>query len=121
MSTKLIIAIAAGGAFGAVARYLSMVAVGHWFGHGFPWGTVVVNVVGSFAMGAVIETFALVWSPSETMRAMLVIGILGSFTTFSAFSLDIQALIMRGNYFLAGGYITGSVLTGVMGGIRLTV
>jgi fluoride exporter len=114
MSFKLAMWVAAGGAFGAVARYLSMSAVGHWFGHGFPWGTILVNVVGSFVLGALVETFALAWSPSESVRAMLVVGVLGSFTTFSAFSLDVQTLITRGSYLTAGGYVAGSVLAGVM-------
>ena len=109
----ILLAIAAGGAIGAVARYLVMSAVGHWIGHGYPWGTIIVNVVGSFILGALIETMALVWSPSEAVRAMLVIGVLGSFTTFSTFSLDVQSLIVRGDFLQAGGYITGSVIAGV--------
>ncbi|MBT3556484.1 MAG: fluoride efflux transporter CrcB [Rhodospirillales bacterium] len=114
MSIKLIVWVAAGGAMGAVARYLSMSAVGHWFGHGFPWGTIVVNVVGSFVLGALVETFALVWSPSDAVRTMLVVGVLGSFTTFSTFSLDIQTLIARGSFMAAGGYVAGSVVAGIM-------
>lgn len=114
----LVLAVAAGGAFGAVARYGVMSSVGywfgHWFGHGFPWGTVVVNMVGSFLFGCLLETMALVWSPSETIRAMLVIGVLGSFTTFSTLSLDIQVLLTRGNFLHAGGYIVGSVMAGVV-------
>ena len=113
MSMKMILSIAAGGAIGAVARYLSMSAVAHFFGHGFPYGTLVVNVVGSFLLGALVETLALVWSPSEAMRAMLVVGVLGAFTTFSTFSLDVQTLMLRGQYVAAGGYIAGSVILGV--------
>ncbi len=113
MSLKLILFVAAGGAFGAVARYFSMSAVGHWFGHGYPWGTIIVNMIGSFVLGAMIETFALVWSPSEAMRAMLVVGVLGSFTTFSTFSQDVHILIVRGSYLSASGYIAGSVIVGV--------
>jgi CrcB protein len=109
----LLLAVAAGGAFGAVARYGMMSAVGHWFGPGFPWGTIVVNVVGSFLLGCLIETMALVWSPSQAMRAMLVVGVLGSFTTFSTLSLDIQTLLTRGNFLQAGGYVAGSIIIGV--------
>jgi CrcB protein len=114
INSGLLFAIATGGAIGAVARYLVMSMAGHMIGHGFPWGTVIVNVAGSFILGALIETMALVWSPSEAIRAMLIVGVLGSFTTFSTFSLDIQSLITRGEFVLAGGYILGSVIAGVV-------
>ncbi len=110
----MILAIAAGGAIGAVARYFVMSTAGHLIGHGFPWGTVIVNVAGSFALGALIETMALVWSPSEAIRALLIVGVLGSFTTFSTFSLDIQSLITRGDFVQAGSYVIGSVIAGVV-------
>ena len=115
----MIFAIAAGGAIGAVARYMVMSTTWHWIGlgyhgfPGFPWGTIIVNVIGSFVLGALIETMALVWSPSEAIRAMLVIGVLGSFTTFSTFSLDVQHMIARGEFLYAGGYITGSVVASI--------
>ncbi len=112
-NTGLLLAVAVGGAFGAVARYGVMSAVGHWFGPGFPWGTIVVNVLGSFLLGCLIETMALVWSPSQAIRAMLVVGVLGGFTTFSTLSLDIQVLITRGNFFQVGGYIAGSIILAV--------
>ena len=76
--------------------------------------TIVVNVLGSFVLGALVETFALVWSPSDAVRAMLVVGVLGSFTTFSTFSLDIQTLITRGSFMAAGGYVAGSVVVSIM-------
>lgn len=113
MSPTILISIALGGAIGAVGRFLVMTGAGHWLGHGFPAGTLIVNVVGSFFLGSLIEVMALVWSPGEEMRAFLVVGILGSFTTFSAFSMDIIHLIDRGNYLVAGGYIAGSVLVSV--------
>lgn len=115
MNAKLLMAVAAGGALGAVARYLVMSAVGQWIGHGFPWGTLIVNTVGSFVLGALIEIMALQWSPGETARVFLVVGVLGAFTTFSAFSLDIQTLVMRGQMTLAGFYTIGSVAAGVAG------
>ena len=113
MSLKLLLFVALGGAIGAVARYLSMSAVGHWLGHGFPWGTIVVNVVGSFLLGALIETFALVWSPGEAVRMMVVVGILGAFTTFSTFSLDVHSLVARGSFLSAGSYVIGSVVVSI--------
>ena len=84
---KLLLAIAAGGALGALGRHFMMVQVGHWFGTGFPLGTIVVNVLGSFTLGVLIELMALVWSPSMEIRAFLTIGALGAFTTFSTFSM----------------------------------
>lgn len=113
MSLKLILFVALGGAIGAVARHVSMSAIGHWPEHGFPWGTLFVNVAGSFILGALIESFALAWTPDDAVRAMVVVGILGAFTTFSAFSLDVQALMARGHFLAAGGYVTGSVVVSV--------
>lgn len=113
MNAKLFLFVALGGAFGAIARFVTMNVVGHWFGHGFPYGTVIVNVVGSFVLGGLIETLALVWSPSETVRAMLVVGVLGAFTTFSTFSLDVHTLVVRGSYLALGGYVAASVILSV--------
>jgi CrcB protein len=95
MSVQELLAVAAGGVLGAVARYLVYVAVGQFFGTGFPYATLIVNVVGSFAMGVLVETMALVWSTSTEMRLFLATGILGSFTTFSTFSLDFAVLFER--------------------------
>lgn len=69
-----------------------------------------VNVAGAFILGAVIELSALVWSPSPEMRAMIVIGMLGAFTTFSAFSMDLYYLMDRGAVLGAATYAVGSVL-----------
>lgn len=113
MNIKLLLFVAIGGSFGAVARYITMSMVGHWFGHGFPYGTIVVNVVGSFILGGLVEAMALVWSPSEALRAMLIVGVLGAFTTFSTFSLDVHTLALRGNYAAMGGYVAVSVLLSV--------
>ncbi len=115
MNLTTLIAIAAGGALGAVGRYLVMSGVGHVFGHGFPWGTLVVNVAGSIAMGILIEVLALVWSPPAELRALIVAGFLGAFTTFSTFSLDAWVLIERGQLWAAGGYVAASVLLCVGG------
>jgi fluoride exporter len=110
-----VLAVAAGGAIGAVGRYLVMSGVGHWLGHGFPLGTLVVNVLGSLAMGVLVELGALVWSPSPELRAMLVVGLLGSFTTFSTFSLDVVVLVGRGANFAAMGYVVASVVLSIAG------
>jgi len=110
-----ILAIALGGAVGAVGRYLAMSAVGHWLGHSFPWGTLAVNVLGSAAMGVLIEASALAWSPSPAVRALVVVGALGAFTTFSTFSLDAVFLIERGRFAAAAAYVAGSVVLCIAG------
>jgi len=101
-----ILNIAAGGALGAVLRYLSTQGAARLFGAGFPWGTLFVNVLGGFLMG-----LAVVWFVEKGGRVspLLMTGLLGGFTTFSAFSLDAIRLFENGRPLVAGGYILGSV------------
>lgn len=115
MNMGMLMAVAAGGAVGAVGRYLTMSWVGHWLGHGFPYGTLVVNVLGSFILAGLVETLALTWSPGPELRAFLVVGLLGGFTTFSAFSLDMVTLVQRGDIAAAGLYVGASVLLSLLG------
>ena len=110
---KEILAVALGGVIGAVARYLVYVAAGHLLGTGFPYGTLFVNVVGSFAMGVLVETWALVWSTSTAMRLLMATGILGAFTTFSSFSLDFALLFERRAYGLCTIYTIASFVLSV--------
>ncbi len=112
---KLLLAVAAGGALGAVGRYLVMVQVGHWLGSAFPNGTLPVNVVGSFVLGLLIETMALVWSPPAELRALLVVGVLGAFTTFSTFSMDVVLHYERGELAVTALYILASVVLSIAG------
>ncbi|MEQ8226471.1 MAG: fluoride efflux transporter CrcB [Rhodospirillales bacterium] len=112
---KMLIAVAMGGAVGAVGRFLVVNAVGSQLGSGFPWGTFTVNLVGSFLLGALIEVSALHWSPTPEMRAFLVVGMLGAFTTFSTFSLDSYTLIERGQIGAAVMYVGGSVVLCILG------
>ena len=95
---NLIIAVAVGGAIGAVGRYLVSSIVVQQMGTQFPWGTLTVNIVGSLLMGILAETMKLTWSPTPEIKAMLTVGILGAFTTFSAFSLDVVGLFERGEF-----------------------
>lgn len=106
---KMFLMAAAGGAFGAGARYLVGVGALRLIGSGFPWGTLIVNIVGSFLMGVLIEGAALKWSMTNEMRTFLATGILGGFTTFSAFSLDFAVLVERKANAAAMLYLGASV------------
>lgn len=107
------LAIAIGGALGSMARYATGIYVGRWLGTAFPWGTLLINIFGSFLIGAFAESFALRWDASPSTRVFLVVGICGGYTTFSTFSLDIVTLINRGEPLVAGAYIVASVGLGV--------
>lgn len=105
--------VAVGGALGSVARYLVMAMVGHTVGTGFPWGTLAVNIAGSAVMGVLAELGALAWQPSPEVRAFLTVGILGGFTTFSTFSLDVALLVEKHHWPPALLYIALSVTLSV--------
>jgi CrcB protein len=113
MNANLLLSVAIGGALGSVARYLAMIGAGAWLGTSFPWGTLTVNVVGSAIMGLIIEGSALRWNIGPEWRAFLTVGILGGFTTFSTFSLDVAVLIERHELLSAALYIFVSVLASV--------
>ena len=100
--------VALGGAIGASMRYLSNVTAGRLLGHGFPYGTIFVNVLGSFAMGVLIVTMA--HKGGNRFAPLLATGVLGGFTTFSAFSLDSFTLWERGDITTAILYVAGSVI-----------
>lgn len=114
ISAPIMAAVAAGGAVGALGRYALSHAVTAAFGYGFPLATLVVNLAGSFAMGVLVELIALVWSPGAELRSFLVTGVLGAFTTFSTFSLDVASLIQRGAWGAAALYVSVSVAVGVV-------
>ena len=100
-----------GGGIGAAARHgVNRIAMA-WLGPAFPWGTLAVNVIGSLAMGLLIATFASVpGGVSNNLRLFLATGVLGGFTTFSAFSLDALTLWERGQALPALGYIAASLI-----------
>ena len=108
MYIKYALLAAVGGAIGAAARYLVNVLTLHLFGPGFPWGTLTVNIAGSFIMGLFIGLGALRFDFSNEVRVLIATGILGGFTTFSAFSLDFVTLFERKDYGLAAIYLAGS-------------
>ncbi|MGR3378028.1 fluoride efflux transporter CrcB [Salipiger abyssi] len=100
--------VALGGALGASSRYLTGVGMTALMGRSFPWGTLTVNILGSFVMGVLVVVLA---NFSATRFApFLTIGFLGGFTTFSSFSLDFATLYERGEVALALGYVAASVL-----------
>ena len=120
---KACLLVAAGGALGAVGRYLVTTGAVALLGGGFPYGTLFVNVAGSFILGVLVETMALVWSPSHEVKVFLVAGFLGAFTTFSAFSLDVVNEFERSSGALAVLHIVVSVACPVLAlvaGLRLT-
>ncbi|EGV16483.1 fluoride efflux transporter CrcB [Thiocapsa marina] len=94
-------AIAAGGALGALARYGMSNGVYAWLGRGFPWGTLAVNLLGSFLMGLlfVLLIERLSWAPE--WRGAILIGFLGAFTTFSTFSIETLNLLEEGSLLTA--------------------
>ena len=104
--------IALGGALGSLARFFLSGVAAHQFGETFPWGTLIVNVTGSFVIGFVAtltgpdgRTFA-----SGNTRQFLMTGILGGYTTFSSFSLQTLNLAREGEWFRAGANTLGSVV-----------
>ena len=109
----IVLWVALGGAVGASARYFVGVWATRLLGHGFPYGTLCVNVLGCFLMGVLVEAAALKFSMSQEMRAFLSTGVLGGFTTFSAFALDFAVLSERKANLLAWGYLGASVALSV--------
>ncbi|MEM0898439.1 MAG: fluoride efflux transporter CrcB [Pseudomonadota bacterium] len=108
-----VLLVGMGGALGASGRYLSGVAAMRLFGPGFPWGTVFVNLVGSLAMGLLIGWLANRTQPAPQLQVFVATGVLGGFTTFSAFSLDAVTLWERGETLAAFGYVLGTVVVGI--------
>ena len=100
--------VAAGGAIGALLRYGVVQLVMHVNPQPFPIGTMLVNIAGSFAIGLLMARYAVM--DSESSRLFLVTGVLGGFTTFSAFSWDTMQLIERGAWAQVILYVGGSVI-----------
>ncbi|MEB2843371.1 fluoride efflux transporter CrcB [Rhizobiales bacterium RZME27] len=105
--------VAAGGAVGSVFRYLVGIWAVRLFGTAFPWGTLAINVVGSFVIGLLAEMIARRFGGSTEMRLLLVTGLCGGFTTFSSFSLEFVGLVERGAMPLAVSYLAASVILAI--------
>ncbi len=108
--------VAAGGALGAMARYATGLAMVRAFGSGgWPWGTFAVNLVGGLLIGLVTGWIALKsQGTSEAVRLFAVVGVLGGFTTFSAFSLELVQMLERREMAMAAGYALASVFLSVV-------
>jgi CrcB protein len=107
--------VALGGAAGAVLRYQVGRLFTQWLGPNavFPWATLTINVTGSLLMGLLAGWLARHGQSGETWRLLLGVGLLGGYTTFSAFSLELMLLIERGQPGLAVLYVAASVLPGL--------
>lgn len=126
MNMQMILAVGFGGALGAIGRYLLISRIGHMLGPngiaGVPIGILAANVLGSLAMGLLTEYMALAWSPPPELRALMTVGVLGAFTTFSTFALEAAVLLERGAQLHAAVYIAVSVglsLAGLFAGLRI--
>lgn len=108
----LIVFIGAG--IGGALRHGVNISAGRFLGIGFPFGTLIVNLVGSFVMGLFAGYFLFRPGVSQHVRLFLTTGILGGFTTFSSFSLDTALLIERHAYGMAAAYVAGSVVAGLV-------
>jgi CrcB protein len=102
-----------GGGLGAALRHGMNIIAARAFGTAFPYGTLIINILGSLAMGLIAEYFALKAGLPQRMRLFLTTGILGGFTTFSAFSLEAALLYERGAMIGAAVYIVASVVLAI--------
>jgi CrcB protein len=111
-----------GAGLGGALRHGVNLGAARLLGTEFPFGTLVVNVAGCFAMGVLVQVFARFHDPGQGARLFLTTGVLGGFTTFSAFSLDAALLVERGTPLVAGLYVVlsvGASLAGVAAGLLL--
>jgi len=102
-----------GGGLGAAARHGVNLLSGQVAGSRFPWGTLAINVIGSLLIGVLAEWFALRVQLPQSLRLFLITGVLGGFTTFSGFSLEVGLLMERGQMGAAAGYVLASVIAAV--------
>ena len=116
LQLQFLLLVFLGGGLGSALRYGVNLGTVAWFGPHFPWGTLTVNVVGSALMGA-FAGWLLTREPgtgSDAIRLFFMTGVLGGFTTFSAFSLDVVVLWQRGASLTAVGYVLASVAVSLL-------
>ncbi len=119
---KILFFIAMGGAIGSTSRYLCVRGIAQLVGDDFPWGTMIVNVLGGLLIGALVSAFALRLIAGDNLKAFLFVGVLGGFTTFSAFTLELADFLQQGQLGLAFLYAAGSVIVSLaacLGGLLL--
>ncbi|MGC2084102.1 MAG: fluoride efflux transporter CrcB [Bradyrhizobium sp.] len=104
-----------GGGLGASLRHTVNIACARCIGVAFPWGTLIINITGSIVMGLIAGYLAFKGEASQPWRLFLMTGVLGGYTTFSAFSLETALLYERGAVGLAAAYVLGSVLLSIAG------
>ena len=104
-----------GGGLGATLRHVINLTCARCIGAAFPWGTFIINITGSTVMGLIAGYLAFKGEASQPWRLFLMTGILGGYTTFSAFSLDTAVLYERGELGLALAYVLGSVVLSIAG------
>ncbi|WPO41575.1 fluoride efflux transporter CrcB [Tardiphaga sp. 42S5] len=104
-----------GGGLGATLRHVINMTCARCMGTAFPWGTFIINITGSTVMGLIAGYLAYKGEASQPWRLFLMTGILGGYTTFSAFSLDTAVLYERGDLGLALAYVLGSVVLSIAG------
>ena len=109
-----LLAIAVGGAFGSVLRYILGVAIQRAAHAGFPVGTLAVNLIGCVLVGALAAHY-MNNETAPVLRAALTVGFCGGFTTFSTFSLEAYGLVLAGDWAKATGYVVASVATCLLG------
>lgn len=120
---KTLLYVALGGALGASGRYAIGLVALHYTNGNFYWGTIFVNIVGSILLGAIAAILHTAWAPSQEIQKFLIVGLLGGFTTFSAFSFEIVDLLEKDRIVFAVAYTVCSVFLSVLGlfaGLRLT-
>lgn len=110
---KEVLFVAAGGAVGSSLRYLLSSGIYAWYGRAFPWGTLAVNVLGSFAIGLLSILLVEKFNVAQEWRLAIVVGVLGGFTTFSAFSWDTLDLMQQG--------LTVKALVNVLANVMLCI
>ncbi|OZG74071.1 camphor resistance protein CrcB [Hahella sp. CCB-MM4] len=114
--------VGAGGAVGAIGRYLVVALATNYFGNRFPWGTLLVNLIGSFLLGAAFVIVLEKLQGHAELRSLIMVGFLGAFTTFSTFSLEVFSLFHSGHVFSAMAYVLMSVILCVLAsGLAVTL
>ena len=114
LSLMLYLIVFLGAGIGGALRHGVNVGAARAFGYGFPLGTLIVNVLGSFMIGLFAGYFAFRPGIGQHVRLFLTTGLLGGFTTFSAFSLDTALLVERHSYAIAAGYVVGSIFASLV-------